>query len=476
MTDPTDLTTAAEELDPRSPAIGFTAASVKRRFLRGSAWQLSGKVIATVLGLLINSLIARLLAPSEVGAFFTVFTMVAIGSTLAQLGLDRALVRLVSASIATGDPGKARRVIEKTFLVGGAAAVVLAVVLLLGLGSWLATNVLDSPLVAAVIPIAAGWLVATALRSLVVETFRGMQRFNLATLFDVLLVDVLVASIVSALWLLHTEPTLAQIVTVFTVVSVVVLLVGAALLLGRVGELPSGGDAPSREIFAIAWPLLITNVATYLLGTGIDVLVLGAFRAQQEVAVYGAASRLMFLVVTPFLVFQGVVAPIVAELAAKGRMRQLERTLRAVATLAGIPAFVALMVFLVFGSSILGFLYGPFYRQGATMLFVLSLGRLVAVYTGSCAVTLMMTGHQRAVMYITVGFGMASLGAGIALAGPFGGVGVAVATATFASLQNLTTMYAAKRLVGVRTQAYLSLRPLVAFLRKDGDAADGEPE
>jgi O-antigen/teichoic acid export membrane protein len=476
MTESTDLTTPAEELDPRSPAIGFTAASVKRRFLRGSAWQLSGKVITTVLGLLINALIARLLAPSEVGAFFTVFTMVAIGSTLAQLGLDRALVRLVSASIATGDPGKARRVIEKTFLVGGVAAVVLAVVLLLGLGSWLATNVLDAPLVVAVIPIAAGWLVATALRSLVVETFRGMQRFNMATLFDVLLVDVLVASIVSALWLLHTDPTLEQIVTVFTAVSGVVLLVGAALLFGRVRELPSGGVAPSREIVAIAWPLLITNVATYLLGTGIDVLVLGAFRAQREVAVYAAASRLMFLVVTPFLVFQGVVAPIVAELAAKGRMRQLERTLRAVATLAGIPAFVALMLFLVFGGSIMGFLYGPFYRQGATMLFVLCLGRLVAVYTGSCAVTLMMTGHQRAVMYITVGFGIASLGAGIALAGPFGGVGIAVATATFASLQNLTTMYTAKRLVGVRTQAYLSLRPLIAFLRKDGDAADGEPE
>jgi O-antigen/teichoic acid export membrane protein len=476
MTESTDLTTPAEELDPRSPAIGFTAASVKRRFLRGSAWQLSGKVITTVLGLLINALIARLLAPSEVGAFFTVFTMVAIGSTLAQLGLDRALVRLVSASIATGDPGKARRVIEKTFLVGGVAAVVLAVVLLLGLGSWLATNVLDAPLVVAVIPIAAGWLVATALRSLVVETFRGMQRFNMATLFDVLLVDVLVASIVSALWLLHTDPTLEQIVTVFTAVSGVVLLVGAALLFGRVRELPSGGVAPSREIVAIAWPLLITNVATYLLGTGIDVLVLGAFRAQREVAVYAAASRLMFLVVTPFLVFQGVVAPIVAELAAKGRMRQLERTLRAVATLAGIPAFVALMLFLVFGGSIMGFLYGPFYRQGATMLFVLCLGRLVAVYTGSCAVTLMMTGHQRAVMYITVGFGIASLGAGIALAGPFGGVGIAVATATFASLQNLTTMYTAKRLVGVRTQAYLSLRPLIAFLRKDGDAADEDPE
>lgn len=470
----TDVSPLAEGVGSRSRPAGFTAASVRRRFLRGSAWQLAGKVLTTVLGLLINALVARLLTPSELGGFFTVFTMVAIGATLAQLGLDRVVVRLVSASIGTGEPGKARRVIEKAFVVGSVAAVALAGILILGLGSWLATNVLDSPLVTSVIPVAAGWLVATALRSLVVETFRGMQRFSLATVFDALLVDVLVATIVGGLWLLHAKPTLLQIVTLFTAMGAVGLLGGGALLLGRVRRLPGDGDAPSREIFSIAWPLLITNVATYLLGTGIDILVLGGFQPQREVAIYAAASRLMFLVVTPFLVFQGVVAPIVAELAAQGRKRQLERTLRAVATLAGIPAFLALMVFLVFGSSILGFIYGPFYRQGASILFILSMGRLVAVYTGSCAVTLMMTGHQRVVMYVTVAFGIASVAGGVALAGPFGGVGVAAATATFASLQNLFTMYMARRLVGVRTDAHLSLRPLVEFMRKDRAPSEGD--
>ena len=213
----------------------------------------------------------------------------------------------------------------------------------------------------------------------------------------------------------------------------------------------------------MAWPALITDVAIYLLGTGVDLLVLGAFRPLGEVAVYGAASRLMMLAVTPYRILQGVTPPIIAELYAQGRKRDLEQALRAAATLAGIPAALVLVLFLVAGSSVLGHVFGPFFRQGATILAILTVGRLVAVWTGSCGLALMMTGHQKAMMYITVFSGVVSITAGILVAPRFGGVGVAVATATTASMQNLLQLYLAKRLVGVSTQAELSPRTLFRF-------------
>ena len=468
-----DIATAATTTR-RKPPLRLTPISLKRRILRGSAWLMVGKVVTTVLGLLINALLARLLRPEDLGGFFTVFTLVAIGSTIAQLGLDRAVVRLVSASLGTGQPGRARQVIKVAFIVCGLASVVIGAVLVLGLGAWLASHLYHSALLAGVMPVAAGWLVASALQSLIVETFRGMQRFALASIFDALLVDVLVATVVSSLWLLHSRPTLTQIVALFGAVTGVTVLVAGSILFGRVREMRGEGHVDGMEIFSIAWPLLITNVATYMLGTGVDIWILGAFRPQQVVATYGAASRLMFLVVTPFLVLQGVVAPLVAELSAQGRKHDLERTLRTVATMAGIPAIFALLIFLVFGSSVMGFFYGPFYRHGATILFILSAGRLVAVWTGSCAIALMMTGYQRVLMYITVGFGALSVLAGIVLAANFGAIGLAVSTAVVSAAQNVFTMFMARRRVGVWTTAYLSPRPFLAFFREQASTPDPE--
>jgi O-antigen/teichoic acid export membrane protein len=465
-----EVATAPPPSDQERPE-RLTTSSSKGRILRGSAWLLVAKVLTTVLGLLINASLARLLSPADLGAFFSVFTLVIIGSTVAQLGLDRVVVRLVSASLAVGRPGDARHVIRTVFVIGGVAAVVLGAALALGLGSLLATHLYHSSVMAGVMPIAAGWLVATALQSLLYETFRGMQRFGLAAVFDALFIDIIVATTVTTLWFVHARLSLNQVAALFGSATAATVLVAGFILWGRTRRMRGEGHADSREIVSIAWPLLITNVATYLLGTGVDLWVVGAFRPQEVVAVYGAASRLMFLVVTPFLVLQGVVAPLVGEMAAQGRNRDLEKTLRAIATLAEIPAVVALIVFIAFGSSVMGFFYGPFYRQGAIILFILSVGRLAVVWTGSCAIVLMMTGHQRVLMNVTVAFGTMSVLAGVALAWQFGAVGVAFATATAAVLQNVFTMITVKRRVGVWTNAYLSPRPLIDFLKERAPAS-----
>ena len=92
---------------------------------------------------------------------------------------------------------------------------------------------------------------------------------------------------------------------------------------------------------------------------------------------YGASARLVIFVATPFVVFSGVIPPIIAELHAQRKMRQLERALRAGATLAGLPAFGVLLVFLLFGPWVLGTIFPEPYRAGAPILAMLSLGRLV---------------------------------------------------------------------------------------------------
>jgi O-antigen/teichoic acid export membrane protein len=475
MTEPSGAVDVSGTEPGPEPGPALSMLSVRRRLLRGSSWVLAGKVVTIPLGFVMNALLARLLTPSELGAYFATFTLVLVGSVVAQLGLDRAAVRFVSTSLALGDPGRARRVIRTIFAVGTVAAVAVGLVLVLGVGGWLARRVFHSEVMAQVIPIAAGWLVVTALRSLVVETFRGFQQFGLATIFDSLLADVLTAVAFGALLLLRADASLREVVALSVAFAVVAAAIAGSLLIRRVRTLRGDGEVGRGEIFSMAWPVLITDVSIYLLGTGVDLLILGAFRPLSEVALYGAASRLMMLVVTPYRVLQGVVPPIIAELYAKGRKRELERMLRASATLAGVPAALALGAFLLFGPFVMALVYGGFYRQGATILAILSVGRLVAVWTGSCGLALMMTGHQKAMMAVTICWGITSIAAGLLVAPRFGGVGVATTTAATAAMQNLVQLHLARRRIGISTQAELSPRRLFEFLRRGEPATDREP-
>ena len=290
---------------------GEAFGTLRRRILRGSAWVMGGKIATIALGVAINSMLARLLDPDELGAYFTTYALVVIGSTIAQLGLDRAVVRFVSGAIAADDPGRARVAIRRSLTYGGIGALVAGALLLLGVGDWLATTVFRSSAIEAVMPIAAGWLIVTALQSLLVETFRGLQRFDLATVLDALLVDTLSASIFGVLVLAGAGADLRAIVLLSAGATLTTTVLAAGLLLGRVRNLHGDGDVGRRELLSYAWPLLITNVSILLLGRGVDLWILGAYQSQTDVAIYGAASRLVVFVATPFLIVQGVTPPIV---------------------------------------------------------------------------------------------------------------------------------------------------------------------
>jgi O-antigen/teichoic acid export membrane protein len=80
----------------------------------------------------------------------------------------------------------------------------------------------------------------------------------------------------------------------------------------------------------------------------------------------------------------------------------------------------------------------------------------------------MMTGHQKAVMTVTILAGIASVLLGIVAARAFGYVGVAVTTSATLMVQNVIQLFLAHRYVGIWTQIYLSPRKVWHFLTGGG--------
>ena len=443
--------------DPRSP--------LHRRLLSGSAWVFGGRVGTMLLGLAISALLARLLTKAELGAYFTSFTLVIIGASIAQLGLDRAVIRLVASSLGLGQPGRARGWIVVVLTIGTLGTAVMAVLTLSPIGKWLLTDLFGAPALGDLLPLVAGWVIGTAMQSLAVESFRGLQRFGEATVLDALLTNAIVASVLGGLFVFADRATLTGVLAIWAGASLVAAAVGLVLLSRRLHRLGPSERVSRRHAVRVALPLLVTSLGIYLLGSGVDLLILGAFQPQSEVALYGAASRLVVFVATPFMIFSGVIPPIVAELHSQGKMRELERSLRAGATLAGLPAFLILVVFVLFGPFVMRLVYGPGFEEAVPILIILSLGRLVAVWAGSAGITLMMTGNQRAMMNVTLVSGTVSVGAGLLAAPRFGAVGVAVATAGAQVIQNVLQLMLARRRLGVWTAIHLSPRPLISFFR-----------
>lgn len=432
--------------------------SLKRRLLSGGAWALGGRAVTSFTALASNTLLARLLSPQDLGTYFLAFSVVSLGSVLGSLGLNQAVIRFVAESMGMNQVGRARHTVGIVMSIGTLGAVGVALLYLL-FGDDLAEKLFDAPGLAAVTGLMAGWMVVQTLQNLLGETFRGFHDIRLATAVNGLVMGVLLTACLGVLWLSEGRATLGGVVLLAGISGLASTLLAGWLLRRKVTSLPLGGAegrVRAGTLLRVAWPLMIISITVFAL-TQVDLWIVGAFRPQQEVAVYGAAVRMVTLVAMPLLIVNAVVPPLIAEMYFQGKKRELQRALRVTATLAAIPAFVVLVSFIFFGGPVLGLVFGDYYREGATVLTLLSVGQLVTVWAGSCGHTLMMTGYQSVMMGVSSVSGVFLVSGAMLVVRGYGITGVAGVTAAAMIFQAVLMLLLTRRKIGVWTHVSLSV-------------------
>jgi O-antigen/teichoic acid export membrane protein len=184
-----------------------------------------------------------------------------------------------------------------------------------------------------------------------------------------------------------------------------------------------------------------------------DIWILGAFRTEAEVAIYGTASRLVKLVPMCLMVSNEVMAPLIAELKVMKQNLKLQRVLRTTAAFTAIPALIILVVYIFASPFILNIIYGPFYAGGAVVLVILSIGQLANVWVGSCGYTLTMTGQHNTMMVISFLTGLFTVVVGLAVVDRFGSVGIAFVISFTMVFQQMAMLICAKWRCGIWTHA-----------------------
>ena len=276
-----------------------------------------------------------------------------------------------------------------------------------------------------------------------------------ATLFGGVITGPLAALVLILVWVSGAEIGLRQVMTVFIGSAGLNLAIALVVVNRKTTSLGELERVDPWKTMRISIPLWINGFMAWAL-TQCDLLILQAVEGEGAVAIYGAAAKLVTLVLMSLMLVNLVVPPFIAELYAQGQKERLQRVLRTTATIAGLPAIGALGFYLLFGPWLLETVYhDPIYREGFPVLALLSLARLVHVFAGSAAVTLSMTGNQDALLRITVVTSMLTVLATLLAVGPFGSTGVAAAITGGVSLQALWVWITARVRTGIWDPCHL---------------------
>jgi len=157
--------------------------SLKRLLVSGYFWAFSGRLIIAVAGMVGNMLLARLLAPENLGNYFLLVSLITIVSMLSLVGQQRAIVPAVSSAIAEGNKERACSCIKLSFFIVLVSSLFIGV-LLLRFGGELLSNLLGSEALKSVMWITALLLIVRSLSSMFAETFRAFHNIRGAVFFN----------------------------------------------------------------------------------------------------------------------------------------------------------------------------------------------------------------------------------------------------------------------------------------------------
>ncbi len=400
-------------------------------------------------GLLTNMLLTRLLAPADFGAYLLVVSLIGALTLLSQLGLQVAVVRFVSEALSQGGAGRARAITLMCALLALCGAAGIGFAYAIG-ASHLVARLLSADALRENAGMIALWICVAAPLGILAEALRGFQKFRLAALFSGLSYSLMLLVLAGFTFVVHGQASLQLILSFCVAASAVSLAAALRQFVGGNGPGTHAQMPAIGRLVDVSLPLMIMSLATFVT-TQADLWVAGAMLPKSEVAAYGAAVRLVQLVLVPLLVINAVIAPTIAQLYASHETAKLEHVLGAAAAIIALPGVGVLAFFALFAEPILVLLYGEPYGQAARCLVLVSMGQLVNSLCGPAATVMTMSGQERAVMLVSLLTASIAVVGGTMLARSLGLEGIAVATGLAAAMHGCLCLVWVRKNLGIWT-------------------------
>jgi O-antigen/teichoic acid export membrane protein len=446
------------------------AANIKQ--IRGSSLLLVGRMLGLALDFVAQVLIVRHLTKSDYGAFALALSIVAIGTTISLLGLERTVGRFAPIFQERGDFGR----------MWGSIAVVLLTVITIGLALIIGTfafqgllgGLVNDRLALSILLVMIVLSPLQALDALLVALFAtfGSARsifFRRYVFAPVLQLSIVVAVILSSngVQLLAIGYVLAAAAGIAIYSVVLVRLLAKQGLFARFHR--DQLRLPFREIFTFAIPLLASDLVFTLRGS-LTVVLISALRTTAEVAEFRAVLPLAIQNIFVATSFRFIFTPGASRLYARDDRRALDDLYWQTAVWIAILTFPLVAMCVAFGEPLTVFLFGERYRSAGIVLSILAIGYYVNGAVGFNSLLLRVFGRVRYMVTTDLSTAVISVVVSLLLISRFGAVGAAIGVTATLLVQNLLYQWGLRTRTSVAAfdprylRAYASIVTGIALL------------
>jgi len=383
------------------------------------------RVVGAALALVTQVALARWMGQFEYGVFLFAWSWVFLLALVASLGLDRAAVRFIPEYVETQRPRHVAGVIRSfrwLVLAGGLALAGCWCLGVLLLADWIPAYYV-APLCAASLSIP-----FFAQLNLHAELSRAFAWVGLAYAPSNLLRPVLLIACVGALVALEWPRTGTEVMVAAALGTLVCALVHARLFQGRIPhEVRHAAPAyQTRHWLRIALPMFLSGGAVLIL-LHTDLVLLGVLATPNDVAIYGAATRIAYVNALIFFAMSVLSVPQFSALLGRGQTEELQGFLQSVIGWTFWPSLLLVIGLLLLGRPILE-LFGPQFAAGYPVLAILVVASLFRAITGPLGELLAVSGNQDIAAVALWGGALANVVLNLVLIPAYGPVGAAVAT------------------------------------------------
>ena len=416
-----------------------------RKFLARAITGTLGMKIANVFCIyLANVLLARWLGVEGYGNYTYVLTWVNMLLIPAVLGLEALIPREVAVyqtqtqwDLARGIVGWSNRLVLCTSL--GLALVVVAWV-----GGFTSADS-EQLAIFCLAMVSLPFLALSRLRQGVMQALRCVVKGQIPEM--VVRPVVLVLLISGAYFLGEQNLSATTAMTIHALASATTFFVGTFLMWGVMpASLKQATPQYQSQVwFRSALPMLLI-AGMYVVNNKTDIIMLGSFQGSKSVGIYFVANRGAGLIQFVLIAFSVSLAPVFASLYAEGNHQKLREIAIKSSRIITFLALAIALGLIIFRAQFLG-LFGEEYLQGQAILITLIFAQLANALTGSVAVLLNMTNHQRDTAIAVAGSAGLNVVLNAIMIPQWGVQGAALATTTTIVIANLyLTILVRKRL------------------------------
>jgi O-antigen/teichoic acid export membrane protein len=400
--------------------------------------------------------------PAQLGFYVLGMTLAQITNILSQFGMDNGVVRYIAHYQAEGDARRVRGTVIQALVVTFALSVFLSLLLFFCAG-FLADRVFDKPFLETMFRTFSVAVPFFTVMSMALWATQGFQTVKYQSYVQDVVRPLLNLGFIAVFYLLGVEVLGA------VAAYIISMAFGAALslyylrrvypnLLNR--ELKPQFE--SRALFNASGPMIVTSF-TQQINSWLALLVLGVFVPIGEVGIFNVGFRTAALSTLVLFALSGIFSPMVSNLYRRGLSQDLGYLYKDVSRWAFTGALAFFLMTALLGPDIMA-VFDDEFIPGWPVIVIIAAAQLFSSSVGPTARVLAMTGHQRIVMFATLGAAAAAAVLNVVLVPPFGIYGAAVATAAAMVLVNAMTLLSVHRFLGFWPFSVRYAKPVIAGL------------